>query len=345
MTQIQLTSPNPFYESTTYLSDTQKDFASPTPLSPPYILEKEHKIIQIAKIIFAIIVFPVGLYKTFHFILGRILIKSSRCSKKRIDEVRKKIPLDTEWRFKRVTLEVNGRSIDGIIMVRTETAGNGQWMVVAQGRNGYYERKVTDVGLRNLLLSKNMNAFIFNYPGVGRSEGPTTRANLLENCKAAFTFVEKHLHATSILGYGYSMGGGVISETIATLPSPEKGVTRRVLLDRTFCKLSKATAWIYPKPIGLFLGSLVRVCGWELRTSRACKRNPHLLVVLQTTTQDSIRPIKEFEHIRHDGIIHPEATLTLRVLGSSKIPNISIIGISGGHNTPLTPDIVDAICI
>ncbi len=372
MEPIHLTGSDAFY-NVDYVAHTQRDFASKKALPQPYIppssyIKTETKVIRIVKIIFAIIVFPIGIYKTLQFIAGRILIASTRYRKegppirdrrghehRSIDGERVHVAanLDTTptgWKLKRITIQVNGRDIDGVIMVRRDTAHNGRWMVVSEGRQGYWERKVQDRGLQGLLEANQSNAIILNYAGVGRSVGPTTRANLVEGCKAAFAFVEEKLQATHVIGYGYSMGGGVMSEAMAKLPSPSNGVTRVALFDRTFCRLTKATARYASKGLGRVLGPVVRFVvshlfkglGWELRTSRACKRLTGRRVVLQTTSESiaDILGVRVRIH-RNDGIIHRNDTLAARLVQNpTQRDGIVVLGITENHNAPLGDAIV-----
>lgn len=349
---MQLTGPQAFYNDPpgctpdqTYIARTRRDFNSLTPLPRTFVYQSENyetesKIKRIAKIIFAIIIFPVGLYKLIYHVIGLIVVIGSIVhSKKSARTKRMLIPLWGEWKYKRITLEVNGKKIDALIMLKPANANNGKWTVVANGNGGCCEFSAISPTLQGLLTRTDNNAIILNYPGVGASEGLPTRDSLIHSVQAAFAFVERELQATEITGYGFSLGGGVMAEAVATLDPPREGLSRKIFLDRTFCRLSEAAKGLFFRAAGFF----IKQFDWELRTSRACKRIRHCRVVVAQQAEtyrgrvDRTQPPVRFIT---DPVIHERATLAPRVL---RRDDIVIFGIRENHHQSLGDESLDLI--
>ncbi len=61
-----------FYNQPNYLADTRRDFAQKKPLPVNYTWDTESKCIRILKQIFSIIIFPIGIYKLLHALVGKV---------------------------------------------------------------------------------------------------------------------------------------------------------------------------------------------------------------------------------------------------------------------------------
>lgn len=75
---IILSGSNAFYNDKNYETNTKKDLENSKVLQTPhYKFETECKVMRIAKIIFAIIIAPVGIYWGLHALIGRIVVPST----------------------------------------------------------------------------------------------------------------------------------------------------------------------------------------------------------------------------------------------------------------------------
>ena len=110
-----------FYNRPDYLKATQRNFAQHDLLPVNYTWNTENKIIRIAKQIFSIIISPIGIYKLLHAFAGKIaLLPASNPTlmgypENHANNSRSTISLNGEWKYKRITVEVDGYKIDATI--------------------------------------------------------------------------------------------------------------------------------------------------------------------------------------------------------------------------------------
>lgn len=73
------------------------------------------------------------------------------------------------------------------------------------------------------------NVIVFNYRGFGNSSGFPTEEGLIEDAETIYRFLirEKGFHSYEIVGHGYSLGGGIVSQIALS-----QGID--IVLDRTF---------------------------------------------------------------------------------------------------------------
>ncbi len=130
---------NAFYNRPDYLKSTEQDLNSKNHLPTTYSWNTEHKIIRIIKQILSIIIFPIAIYNLFHILAGKVaLLPASSPSLMRYPNnhangSRSKIFLNGEWKYKRVTVEVDGYQIDTMIVGKAATLNNGRWMLASNG--------------------------------------------------------------------------------------------------------------------------------------------------------------------------------------------------------------------
>ena len=110
-----------FYNAPNYVASTQADLAAKTTLPPSYIYNTQHKIVRIAKRILSILIFPIGMYQLLHVIAGKIILPASSpsllgISKDDVNKKRAAVPLNNQWKYKRITIEVDGYKIDTAII-------------------------------------------------------------------------------------------------------------------------------------------------------------------------------------------------------------------------------------
>ena len=99
---------------------------------------------RVAKIIFATIVFPVGIYHLLHILAGKIIVQASILGAPFANNIRKGIQINrhTHWKYKRITIEVDGTKIDAMITGKKETLANGRWVLASNGNGELYEQKL-----------------------------------------------------------------------------------------------------------------------------------------------------------------------------------------------------------
>src|SRR3989339_168581 len=127
--------------------------------------------------------------------------------------------LKTEWKYKRITILVDGNSIDATLMVRPSTANNKKWAIISVGRDQRYEDRLTEKAFQLFLKNTESNAILFNYSKMGASTGTRDPQSMITAYKAVLEFLEdeeKGIGAKKIIGYGYSIGGGVQGEALKT---------------------------------------------------------------------------------------------------------------------------------
>ena len=122
-----LSGENAFYLQEGYLNSTKNDFATSKTLPVTYTWNTEDKIIRLAKKILSIIIFPIGIYQAVHHFVGKMIVQSFNSTF--ADGCRLRISLDGDWKFKRITIKVDGCKIDAIIMGNAETFDNGRWVL------------------------------------------------------------------------------------------------------------------------------------------------------------------------------------------------------------------------
>lgn len=151
------------------------------------------------------------------------------------------------WKFKRLTVQTqNGLRIDAAIMGRPSTLSNKKWVLVSVGRKDLYEERLVDSAFQKFLTQINANALLFNYPSIGSSKGTRNTKNLVESYQTMLNFLEDNqrgIGAKKIIGYGYSLGGGIQGESLKTYDLQkgiQKGIRYIFIKDRTFSSLERA---------------------------------------------------------------------------------------------------------
>ena len=133
--------------------------------------------------------------------------------KKLAQENRVKIPLEGEWKYKRLTIEVNGNKIDAVIVGKPSTLNNGRWILAAHPIGEVYEERLSpNTDFMRLASELKSNAIIFNYPSRGTSTGWLTREGAEKAHQAMLKFLEdqhKGIGAKEVIDYSYDSGGWI----------------------------------------------------------------------------------------------------------------------------------------
>jgi len=331
-----------FYNQSNYEEVTRKEMASARPLnSATYTYNTENKVWRVVKDIFSVIIFPIGLYRLFHSLAGKVIVIASsptlmQYSSDHADQSRKAIHLNGEWKVKRISVEVDGYTIDATLLGKASTLGNGRWVLSSNGNGGFYEDKLRDHSFKHILSELDGNAIVFNYPGVGSSTGMPNRNAMAKSYRAILNFLEdqeKGFGAKEVIGYGYSIGGGVQGDALRS-HELKQGIKYVFVKSRTFSDLSTAASHLTNR----FLGFLVKVFGWNMGSVESSKKLKAPEIIMQTANVSDYRDISgQPEKIRHDGTISAEASLAKKLLDDKQplLGNKYFMGIPEGHSWKL----------
>lgn len=329
----------PFYSDDHYESNFIREFKTRELAPIVYNVEFENKVMRIIKKIIAIIIFPLFLHEQLHILAAKIgcLPASNKMTQERIGLIRNNLSLHPTLRFKRITIEVDGIKIDAAIMGTKESLKNSKrWILCSNPNADTYESNIQRYELEKLSHNLKANTLIFNYPGVGESTGHPTRTAAVKSFQAMLKFLEdkqKGLGAKEIIGYGYSIGGGIQAEGISDhVFNPN--IKYVFIKSRTFSSMQDTAA----KIASWFLGFLVKLLGWNISTVQSSQNLTVPEIILQSAKVNEPEVLVDSKKIvENDGVIHKKATLANALFGAKNEckGKKAIIGIPENHNTPL----------
>lgn len=312
-----LSGPLAFYADEGYLEVTKKDFLQDKPLAfVSYAVDLEGKVCRAARRGFTVISVAGGAYEALHMCAAKYkLLPSSNPSKKRAEEIKNRrlnIPLDGEWKYKRITIEVNGNKIDAAIVGKPVTLNNGRWILDSNGNNSRCETKLfeDDCDLKNILAEIEANALVFNYPGVGSSEGFPGRRTMVKAYLTMLSFLKDQtigIGAKEIILYGHSIGAGVQAEALL---QDSNGI-RVCVKSRSFSDLRSVVS---AKTKSYYLGLFVRMLDWNIRSVESSKGLQIPEIIMQTASVESCQELTDSESILDDNVIAKESTLAKALL-------------------------------
>lgn len=225
---IVLSGPEAFYNRSDYETVTKRELEEHEPLPPSEIFEFESKISRLSSDVFSSIFFPWGIYRSLHTMYGNLFFQPENASRI-ATQVRAHINLNTEWKYRRFTLLVDGIPVDAMIVGRPSTLGNKRWMVLSIGITKVFECLLIDnpeafhpghppgIGpLQKLLKLTNANIVLYNYPGMGDTGGSINKSTMQKVHEAILRFIEDRVQATEIIDYGHSFGGANQADTWTT---------------------------------------------------------------------------------------------------------------------------------
>ncbi len=340
-----LTGPQAFYNQIDYPKATKDELASSETLkSPAYRYDTETKVWRCVKDILSVIIFPIGIYRLLHSLGGKIIVPASKPSllgyePTHADDSRKAVNLQSDWKVKRLMIEVDGYKIDAAIMGRASTLGNGRWLLASNGNGEFYEDNLSDASFKQILTHVDGNAILFNYPGVGSSSGLPNRQAMAKAYRAVLAFLEDQklgIGAKVIIGYGHSIGAAIQGEAL-NAHLLKDGIKYVFVKSRTFSDLSTVAAKIVARPVGL----LVKLLGWNITTMASSKQLKAPEIIMQTAAVPKGKYVDISNRpdliSRNDGVIPAEATLAKHLMEDNDCPkqNKCFIGIAEGHNDGL----------
>lgn len=331
-----------FYKQKNYEKVTSREMACSFPVNEiSYTYNTENKVWRIVKAIFSIILFPIGFYQLSHALAGKLIVPASSpfltgIASDDLDKARKSLSLNEEWKFKRISVQVDGYTIDATIMGKANTLDNGRWILASNGNGEFYEGKLRNVSFKKIISELNGNALVFNYPGVGASSAMPNRNAMAKAYRAMLNFLEDQNHgigAKEIIGIGHSIGGGVQGDALK-LHQLKKGIKYVFVKNKTFSNLSDTVSHLMNRPFGF----LIKIFGWNMSSIESSKSLKAPEIIIQTANVDSYTDIaKNPELIVHDGVIPAEASLAKKLLSDSNYEgnNKYFMGVREGHNTEL----------
>ncbi|MFI5333619.1 MAG: CPn0927/CPn0928 family alpha/beta hydrolase fold protein [Chlamydiales bacterium] len=331
-----------FYNAPDYEETTRRDLASGMALPATYVWNTEYKIIRIVKQILMIIIFPIAIYQFLHALAAKIALlpasfpQGCGLRENHANESRARILLNDEWKYKRITIEVDDYKIDAAIVGKASTLANGRWVLASNGNCQFYEDLLSSRDFKQILSEVRGNAIVFNYPGVGASSGLPNRGAMAKAYRALLAFLEdreRGIGAREIIGFGHSIGGGVQGDALKTHLLMQD-VRYVFVKNRTFSNLATTASMITGRPS---LERLVRVLGWNIDSVESSKRLQAPEIIMQTACVNRYVDLVHSAEIIHDGVIPEEASLARALLDDNECPkaNKTFIGMSEYHNDGL----------
>lgn len=331
-------------------------FQTPTPPPPCYKVEIEGLAWRSYRNLVTTILFPIKIYQAIHSLLGRLVVPASLS---KIDTKELSIRSDMDWFVKRVAIEVDGLVVDGALLGRHKNIASKRWILYSNGNGEFFERNLMSSYFRALCYNLDANAVVFNYPGVGASNGRTERDDLKRSYQAWLAFLEdseKGIGAKEIIGFGYSLGGGVQADAI-TGHSFKENVRYLFIKSHTFSNLSSIAKTHIERGLNLCLDSTsklsrcfanvaghiskwtLQLFGWNIDVAKSSLKLKQSEIILQTADV-AIKTFlfqEEGALIQDDGLITPVNSLALSVLKNQSLAKNPkyVLGVPEKHHEPI----------
>lgn len=346
---IELAGPQAFYNHPDYKLQTQAELAaSRPPQAVSYIHNEDSTLWKIAKVV----LFPLSIpYRALHSLAGRIILPATNPANMgyhpdHANLSRRQFDVQGEWKVKRLTIEVDGQKLDVAIMGRPSTLSSGRWMMTSNGNGEFYEDRLSSQSFQHILTKLDSNAILFNYAGVGSSEGGPNRKTMAKAYRAVLSFLEdqeKGIGAKEIIGYGHSIGGGVQGDALSK-HTLKDDINYVFVKSRTFSSLSEAAKQMTGSSLASWAISLL---GWNMNSVPSSQTMKAPEIIMQTANVDGYTNIAKHPRLirKSDGVIPGAASLAKRLIEDERDRrerlsliespmNKLIIGIPEGHNDP-----------
>jgi len=260
-------------------------------------------------------------------------------------------------RFEKIQIKIDGIKIDGVKIINPK-AVEGRWMAKCLGNSELYESRLTNLeALAKEADQFKSNIILFNYPGVGLSEGLASPDNMVKSYKGVLAYLEgPNVSAKEIIGHGFSIGGGVQGEALKTYTFKPETKTC-FIQDRTFSQASKVASSCFwygnKRPIGWLASYLVESGNWNFNAVPPEKfRNK--TIVVQNGNQYPLLWGAPYSKPANDGVIRAKASLAhyFTKKNKSNISNIPFLFIyrpnytqkyGAEHNLPFSELIEQSI--
>lgn len=347
-----LTGDHAFYVQPQYATETQEALRSGERVPTVYTVETESKSVRIVRQALSCIIFPIGLCQLLHALIGRIIIPASMAiSQIRGERSRIEVLEGDPWKYRRITVEVDGLFVDGMIMGKAETLGNGRWMLASLGNGQCYEEQVNaESTIHALAEETKSNVLLFNYSGVGASSGAPTKEAMKKAYQAMLRFLEDEqqgIGAKEIIGYGHSLGGGAQSLGLEQHTFRD-GVRYVFVKSKTFSSVSAAVSGKLRSTSTLLAklaSMLVIIFGWEINSAASSQRlQAHEIVVQRVKAAVNLGAMQGAD-MKNDGVISAAASLGRALLENPEAwqGEKTFIGVRTKHNQSLEDDELGAL--
>lgn len=234
-------------------------------------------ICRIAYNIFSVLFFPLGICRLIghrlHLMAGRSIVPAQKNTDAALLKKARE-SLISDFQGSPVSFKTpDGKLLDGMHIPGKKEGKNvskqAPTIICFNGNGEHYEMKsasmnieiksekesiVIEVPFSNLsqFIEQGYNVMLFNYRGVGHSQGQATRDGLILDGEAAYQYVQKHLGvpAEQITLFGHSLGGGVATQVAAMHPGVQ------LCNVRSFASLEKTVRVLFGK-IAPWMGFIV----------------------------------------------------------------------------------------
>ncbi len=157
----------------------------------------------------------------------------------------------------------DGLVLEGMRFIGKKCTPDSRTILLCNGARVRYEHNQKDVlfDVRQW-LEKGSNVFLFNYRGVGNSEGEATRDGLFLDAEAAMQYLldEKKVPQNKVIVHGHSVGGPVGAKIAADYGASYCN-------DRSFISLSKHAKEAHGNGIiGTIIEKVIVALNWEQDT-------------------------------------------------------------------------------
>jgi hypothetical protein len=253
------------------------------------------------------------------------------------------------WKYKRISVQVDGCLIDAMLIVRDSTAENGKWFLHSNTNSDFYElHKHYTTTAKKLAFSLDTNILLFNHPGVGASQGSFTRETIAKTYQTMLHFLEdkeRGIGANTIIAKGFCLGGNIQGEALKDYElQPE--IKYVFIKDRSAFDFSKAASRVSL----CWIGKLLDLCGWNMDTLSSSKRlvNAHE-ILLHTAGVTAAEQITDPDLLIDDGVLAKEETLGYHILKNQdqsftkKLENTTVLGIPEFHCNSLSHDTLSVL--
>ncbi|MCX6987784.1 MAG: hypothetical protein NT065_06500 [Chlamydiae bacterium] len=235
------------------------------------------------KTLASIILIPYGLYKLVNSLALALIVPSAYITAPTGNE-------NFKGTAQRLSFPVHGvGNIEGIIIC-SSSEKSSKWLLGANGNGELYQNLLglSDRGWGNFPNPKleymqrlSPNVVLFNYPGVGNSEGTPTPDKMQKAYRAVLLYIENELQANEIIGYGFSLGGGVQATALVDHKLKEN-VKYVFTQDRSFSSLSNVATGIFPSCMNTLVRGLIWGLGLEMDSAKAIEKvGPNRFIILQ----------------------------------------------------------------
>ena len=341
-----LTKESAFYLQRNYSSTVENELSSLVPVETTiYTYNTQSNFVRHIKNLTAIVVFPILVQKAIQVIISNLCFyfvslnsllgfSPQALSSKRIKVLQK----NNSWKYKRLTINMNGDKIDVVLMGKPETLHNKRWVIFSLGLGEFYETTMQYQDKTALLTQLNANGIFFNYPGFGANVSFCTKQACINTYDAILTLTEdekKGIGAKEIIEYGFSIGGA-LQGMVWNTRSLKEGIKYLRIKDRTFSKFSTATSTLLSWHFGL----LIKTIGWEIKNIPSTKAKGVPEIIVQRAKDSSISSIDDIES---DGAITPEASYAYEVLQNQDYSSKVFLGIHEDHQEFLSKKTTDRL--